>query len=985
MTSRYRKTFFLLLLTCTICYHSIAQRYPFYNLNVENGLIQSQASCLAQDKNGNLWIGTIGGLSRYDGRNFTNYSVRNGMLNNIVHTIAVDTKNHIWIGNANSVSSFDGKTFTHYVLHAPGNATADTVNELQTNNNDTIWCRTNRELYYICDGKVHYQNGPPEHTALTSMLPDGSGLWLANISGRLYHYQNGNWDAIEIDSTNGRRPIVLKIYKDHAGAIWLGTNIGLYKIEGKKASIYYVNHQPMNLPPILCMTEDNSNSLWIGIYSGALHITTTGVEYYNKKNGLTDNIISDVLTDKEGNIWLASDGQGVFRFSGAEFTILDERIGLPSAQVTAFAPHANGSLWVGTYDAGLFILENGKVSQMDFPSNPKPNITCMYTASDDKLWIGTRNMGLWEYGENFISYNSAAYHPPSNTVSCLYSDSPGRLWIGYANGFARYENHQFKSVFLNNLIVYNMLRIGKDSLLLATTSGIKLYNGSSVSTYITKTSLDSSSIQCMLIKGNELWAGTDDNGVIAYNMLTKTSKAFNKQNGFHSDFIYNMVADNDGNIWAGTGYGIHRISETINGQYIISFYGKEKGITGMESNLNAVLKLHDGSIWFGTTNGAVHYRPHAKTVTPKPVSIAMQSIKLFGQDISDNSYYDSTDKWYGVPYQLHLPHLKNNISFSFQGVMLGGGELYYRYIIEGIDATWSNWSLINSVTYSAIPPGNYIFHVQCKTANDDKTIQELKYPFEIITPFHKTGLFRLLILAGCILLGVSIQYIINKRKQNRIKLLNRLRSEEQAKIRLRTAEDFHDEVGNKLTRINVLTNVLQSKLGDVSADTKRILTQIQENAMQLYGGTRDILWSLQPANDNLYEIVHRIRDLGNELFQDTDVEFNFYGTDEAWKKYKLPMDVSRNLTMIFKEALNNCLKYSEAKHVKLEANVTAGHNVDIQLSDDGKGFSLPHVKKGHGIDNMNVRAGRLGGKLYIDSNTDKGTTIALRFHIKPLK
>ena len=238
-----------------------------------------------------------------------------------------------------------------------------------------------------------------------------------------------------------------------------------------------------------------------------------------------------------------------------------------------------------------------------------------------------------------------------------------------------------------------------------------------------------------------------------------------------------------------------------------------------------------------------------------------------------------------------------------------------------------------------------------------------------------------MVLAACILLGVSLQYLANQRKQNRLKLVEELRREEQNKVRQRTAEDFHDEVGNRLTRINVLTNVLKNKIGVLTPDADRLIHQIQDNTAQLYGGTRDILWSLKPSNDNLYEILHRVRDFGGELFQDTEIDFEFVGTDDRWLNYRLPLDVSRNLIMIFKEALNNCLKYAGATRVRLEAYLRDDHTLQMILTDNGKGFDMQYVKKGHGIDNMNVRAGRIHGRLYIDSMKGKGTITTLTFRI----
>lgn len=981
--------YYVLLAICLLfSIQSIAQRYPFYNLNIENGLIQSQVSCIAQDKQGNLWIGTLGGLSRYDGQTFTNYSVRNGMLHNSVRNIAIDTQGHIWIGTSDGISEFDGKTFSSHFLTAGNKNKVSQIDELEVDANNTIWCVEGGKLYNIIKNKVSPINIPGNNSYISAILPQQANeIWVGTVNGTIYHCYKNKWDSLRFEPAYNILPIAIKIYKGPSGTIWLGTNIGLYKIENNKITPHYINKTPLNtLPPVLSLTESNNGTLWIGTNSGAMRIMHNSIEYYNKRNGLSNNIFNDVLTDKEGNIWLASDGQGLFRFSGAQFTTLDENTGLPDAQVMGFAADRNGRLFLGTYANGLFIFENGKVSPLPFPSNPTPIITSLLMDADGKLWIATRNRGLWKYDNSFSYYNADDYNFPSNIVSCLYSNAPGKLWIGFQNGVALYEHNTFKIINLPNLITYSILSIDTDETLFATNGGIKKYSNDIVSPFITNTLIDSASVQCFTLKDNELWAGTSDNGIIRYNFSTRKILSINKQNGLRSDFTYNLIVDDEKNVWAGTGFGIHKIHEDNKGQLNITFYGKEQGIGGMESNLNAVLKMRDGSIWFGTTEGAAHYLPHSQVVTPHPVSIVMQSVKLFGQDVIDSNYYERKDNLYNVPYGLHLPHQKNNISFTFHAVTLSGTEqVYYRYIIEGLDATWSNWSPVNSVTYSAIPSGNFVFHAQCRTGADDSSIKDLTYSFEIITPFQKTGLFKLLILAGCILLGITIQYIINKRKQNRIILLDKLRSEEQAKIRLRTAEDFHDEVGNKLTRINVLTNVLQSKLGTITPDATRIIGQIQDNATQLYGGTRDILWSLQPANDNLYEILHRIRDFGNELFEDTDVDFTFIGTDEHWKQFKLPMDMSRNLIMIFKEALNNCLKYSGAKHIKLEAQLKGAAILLLRLSDDGKGFDIDAVKKGHGLDNMNSRAARLGGKLYIDSRQSKGTFISLRFPIKQVK
>jgi ligand-binding sensor domain-containing protein/signal transduction histidine kinase len=962
---------------------ALAQRYTFHNLNVDDGLVQSQATCLTQDLAGNLWIGTLGGLSRYDGKNFTNYTVRNGLQSNAVWSVAVDSQGSIWIGGQLGISEFNGSSFRHYRKQMQTARTINSTQQIQVVR-DTTWWRVQGDVYFISKGKIKFFVTPGPQGFVSALLAEKEGLWIAK-DGIIYHQAGTRWDTLRFAlPPEQSQPNITRIYRDKEGMVWVATNAGLFKIDHGQLVDHPVNEVPLQMLPVISsITPDKSGAIWLGTNSGVLKISENVIQQYNKQNGLSDNNFFDMITDRDGNVWMASDGQGVFRFSGTQFSVLDETMGLPSAQVIAMASNNSDSLFLGTYDAGLYIFNEGTISAMDFPSRPVPAITSLCYTHNSKLWIGTRGRGLWSYhNEIFRQYEAPERHFPSNFIQCLYEDPMNRLWIGFANGAIVYANDSFKTVVSENKSIVSFLTIGNDSVLIATDrkNGLLLYSGGNVSEFSTNTIVDSSTVQCFILKKGELWMGTSDNGVLRYNMSTKKAEVINKINGLRSDFIYNIINDNDGNVWVGTGFGIHKIKTDTEGKPQITFYGKAQGVTGMESNINAVLKLPDGSIWFGTTNGALHYQPHTPVVSSAPSSIVLQSVKLTGENTIDPAWYDSTDTWYGTPYHLRLPYKKNNIAFSFQAITLSGAQqVLYRYHLDGLETPWSDWSTINSVTYSALPPGKYVFRVQCRSGEDQNN-PELTYSFEIITPFQQTSWFRLAVLVACLLAGILIQYLVNSRKERRSRLMAKMRREEQAKIRLRTAEDFHDEIGNKLTRINVLTNVLKNKI-TLTPDTTRILGQIEDNTSQLYSGTRDILWSLKPSNDNLYEILHRIRDFAGELFQDTDFTFTFKGTDEKWRKHRLPLDMSRNLIMIFKEALNNCLKYSKAKNVSLEVTLKNRNVLQMVLKDDGEGFDIQTIKKGNGLNNMNVRAERLNGRLYIDSRKGKGTIINLTFKI----
>ena len=487
------------------------------------------------------------------------------------------------------------------------------------------------------------------------------------------------------------------------------------------------------------------------------------------------------------------------------------------------------------------------------------------------LWIATQMIGVWQYDVrtgNMHRYNAKGLDPDYRD---MLSDSSG-LWLANYRSLTFVGKDSLKTIPIKSRALEAFTRIGLDSLLLATSEGMMLYCRDSLRPFITNTAADSAQVVCLRFHNNTIWIGTVDNGIFSYSLLDGHSKHIDRSNGLQSDFIYNIYASLNGYVWAGTGYGICRI-QAAPAHPSVTFFGRTAGLVGMESNRNAVLPLPDGRICSAQQVAPRALSPGSIGCRVKPVSLQLQSVLLFGEAIHDTSFYSGTSPLYSLPQSLRLPWRQNNLSFTFNAISLSGGEtITYRYRMEGLPAPWSEWSTNNTVTFSALPPGRYALLVQCSSDGLHPQPTVLRYPFEIITPFHKTTLFKFLIILACIILGVALQYLAAGIRRQRQAELVAIRKEEQARIRQRTAEDFHDEVGNKLTRINVLTNVLRSKIGP-APDARPLIDQIQDNAGQLYSGTRDILWSLQPSNDNLYQVMHRIRDFGRDLFGDTDTQF----------------------------------------------------------------------------------------------------------------
>lgn len=971
---------FVLFILIQCRYYSFAQRLPFFNLKVENGLIQSQATCLAQDRFGNLWIGTLGGISRYDGKKIRNYTVSDGLLSNNIIDIEFLHSGELIISTGKSVQIFNGSSFYEIKIDTKNSATL--VSSFCQTSSQKIYCL---QKGTICKVDLKSKSIVPiktKNTFTTLQVVNGKFL-AASTTGEIDEIdENSGLPNKIIAQNNESFLVVIKMFEDSKKRFWLLCNKGLYVQEHKTYKPYTLKGRQAILAPLLSASEDNLGHLWFNSIQGAFRLKDSSINYYNQENGLSNNILYDNLRDREGNIWMSSDGEGIFRYSSEPFISFDEHSGLPNKQVTGITGNKNGEVFFASYQSKLSSYQlGGKIKVINNSLIQNDIITALRYQEGKGLWIGTRNTGLYLYNQNGLlkRFDEKGILSAQSSITTICTDNQNKLFVGVGKGLLCIEDNKTTNINIHESTPNCICAIGNDSILASSNEGFYLIKNYTATIWRPNKLLDSIAVQTMTSKGNKIYIGTTEKGVIIYNRQTNEVLHINSKNGLSSDFIYNLLLDKNNNLWAGTGRGICKIilgdKET---EFKSVIYGKANGIIGLESNSNASYEDNQQHLWFGTTEGVSCFFPSAKPTKAKVVSIVLESVKLFGGKNIDSNLYQKSTSWYGVPENLNLPYRLNNISFAFQAITLSPADkILYQYFLEGASKNWSEWSEENSINFSALEPGNYTLKVKCKINDDIQSQAVLNYSFKIKTPFHKSIWFVVSIIGLAILTGVYLQYAANKRKLNRLKREDLLRKEEQSRVRERTAEDFHDEVGNKLTRINVLTSVLKSKIDSSNIEAERILQQIQDNSQQLYAGTRDILWSLQPSNDNLFEILNHVGDLARELFSETEITFQLSGNAESFRNYKMPLDKSRNFIMIWKEALNNCMKYASAKKVLMQVLVLNDRSIQIRLIDDGKGFDATTITNGNGLKNMSTRAKRLDAQFEIRSTLNNGTQIIL--------
>jgi ligand-binding sensor domain-containing protein/signal transduction histidine kinase len=959
---------------------SRAQKYTFSHYDIEDGLIESQVNNLAMDREHRLWMATFGGACRFDGRDFTSYTRQNGMPTNFINNVFVDKDNVVWFGTQSGLMKLVNKKLVNYPVSVK--LKNNRVRSIVQDGNGIIWFIMNNRLFKVLGntGKEEVIQDTVKEPLLCLAIDPAGRLYASAHKKGIYYLDRGKWISLVSYPKNIRDFFVTKMQfdrTDKSRLLLLSFN-GIYSVKDGVLQSYQNKLIKGIKESFLSMEQDSAANLWVGTSNGAWYFDLKKQKstHFVGVNGLSDNAITDIYNDADNNLWLASQGNGLYKYEGDRYVIFDRTQGLPNNEVIwGIAKDRKNNILLGINGAGLFRYDGKKLISVKLPKEHQDlnNVQCLYTDRSGLIWIGTDHAGLWTYDNNRLQMIKGSDYYAINGIT---QDSNGLIWIVTPSGCFYQENNALKRLEDFSGFSSSIVNAGKDSIIAGTQDGLILAVNKKIVKDFKLDAVRTSTVFSMLNYKGMLFIGTDDRGIFVWDKATGGVKNYSTKDGLNSNTIYSLVTDDHGVIWVGTGRGANRfLYDEKSKTYTVRGNGSSKNPI-LESNQNAVL-YNDGKVWVGTTKGVVVYNTNIVPAPKTPPHIVIQSVKLVSQTGEKQGSVT-------VANGTKLSFSNRHLSIAFLGINLKDpANVSYRYKLRGLDTAYSLPVKNNVVDYPSLPAGNYTFEVKAIGMGGVPSANTANFSFSITPPFYQTGTFRFLAIIFFVLTGVSIQSYRHHVKINRLKIIEATKREESLKIRQQTAEDFHDELGNKLTRITVLSEILSTKMDSSQCDQKKLLEQIKQNAASLYNGTKDILWALDPQSDNLYEILTHIRDFGKELFLDTPVEFEFKGIGESLNGIKLPMEYSRNIPMIFKELLNNILKHSHATEVIISLDEIYKNGIHLTLTDNGCGFDENEISKGQGINNIITRTKRINGLIDINSEKGKGTVVDLKIRIKP--
>lgn len=1005
---------------------------PLGTLTVDDGLSQGLVYGGIQDKDGLIWLATADGLNRYDGSSFKIYRHNPddpySLPENFITQVAEDGNGNLWVGTmTKGLFLFDRFSEKFYPVPLPYVSLKEQAHSIFTlqYHDKRLYAGLPDNLIVINTEKIspgYYAAGTlTQRLKMATILPVKSGEFMKGF----YMQENSFWNY-QNDTATFFSP-------DAALQHWTGKSFTahdlrlasispesrFYKYPGEnkicilnenKIYVYDLERRTLVFQQSL---ESTGKYCWIHfaaidgklIFSNPdlghciyeLNLNSYELKKYTFSNDIKHR---DVLfKDKTGVLWMNTDAAGMALFN---------------RHLNVFHKHSIGRYVYGSktmltcYNQEIFEFstETGinkvVIPKKDF--SPKYfEFVFEFIDHNGIYWRVKSKSTLLSYNSNTKKFRE--YDLGFQNIFLLFEDKKNYLWVMqlgidkdnyvYLSKMDTAHTKVLQTFKFPVLLPFRDTRFltgywqdANEVFWFATISGLFRFNpDANDEKKIWKqwknipgdnTSLASDQLNCICpdVKASEkyLWLGTRGSGFDRFEIATGKCLHYTDKDELPNNVAYDILPDEFGNLWISTNKGLScfTLPTRENQKGTFRNFTEQDGIAGNEFNMLGGKKLATGELFFQGVKGTTWFRP-AEVLQQQPAApILFTSLSLNNKEV--NWKEDSTTLPAPVSYAktITLEPGEKIFSIRFETIdFRNKSNKLYKYYLERFDKTRLAPGTKNEATYTNLNPGHYVFHVT--GTNCDGVWNKKGNSIEVIVlpEWYQTLWFKILVF---LFIAGGLYGFYRYRLRQAIKLM---------KLRNRIAGDLHDEIGSTLSSISMFGEVARKTLRTKPAEADVLLRQINDSTTEMMESMSDIVWTINTSNDKFSNVVNRMRAFAVQVLESKDIALNME-VDDAFQNLKLDMVQRKNIYLILKEAINNAAKYSQCKNVWIE--VIIKHNLLlIIIKDDGKGFAteLPAdgILGGNGIHNMKSRAAELGGEVEIISEGGKGTSVKLHLKI----
>lgn len=1033
-----------LFILCFTFFNTIAQveELSFERYSTDQGLSQSFVNTLTKDSAGFVWIGTQNGLNRFDGLNFLTYysdkSKAGALSNNYIWDICQGQKDKLWIGTKGAglcLYQAHLNKFTSFPIDSLSNETTgqNSVRAIFKLKNSALLIATEEGLFSFDTINFKFKKLKNNQSGETLNLPVYSfhrvsdSEVLIGCLEQIFIYNEETEKLYPVKNSTTIQGGIHAFAAYEKSDLWVGSGNGLFQFKWiqDQDSLDLIQHfQPDASRPdaitssyISSLLFDEKNGLWIGTNDGLNFLNTQQIEEgfshfktdIENQFSISNNLIYDILEVEPGVYWVATqDGVNQFSLNNSDFKkykFNKEETGDCGTSAHGMIEDAQGTLLVCT-EKGLTIIGNNYSTLECLNKNSFPNMEDEFLVSispgeNDQFWIALRRGGFAKFKSGKNENTWEAFKLPAGKYSQigtndLLADKNSNLWIASSglglwkwdqitDTYYSFTNSKGDSLSISGNYIFHLFEDHAERLWVSTADGGLCIMNRDAETFkcfkydaTNENSISSNMVLSVFEDSkNRIWACTAD-GLNLYSE-EGSFRRFYKKDGLPNNLIYGMQEDSLGYLWLSTDQGLSKI-KLDHENLTVKNYNKENGLLNNEFNQHAFLKLKSGELVFGSKNGINYFKPSTLKgyeVIPK---LVFTDFKIFNKSVSVNMEADQKEfvleQSINATSEIILPYNKNFIAFEYIGINFEeASSNQYAYLLEGLDEDWIYCGDRKFANYPGLKPGTYTFKV--KVANHDGLWTDAERAIKLVVknpPWKTWWAYLIYALSGFLLV-----YGIFKYRIYGIRKIEQTKQEERIKFRKKSAQDFHDEAGNQITKISLISEIAKRKSGD-NEELKGLLDEVGTNIQNLRSGMRDFIWVLDPDNDNLFETLLRLQDFANGIFEYAPIHYRTIGIEEELKTIILPGNVRRHLLLIFKEVINNCLKYSKAQNAQLEIYQRKGIII-LKFWDDGIGFDWDTSNGGNGLRNIKTRAQKIGADVETGSVKNKETYIQLSLDI----
>jgi ligand-binding sensor domain-containing protein/signal transduction histidine kinase len=996
----------------------------------DNDLPNSSVTAIAQTPDGYLWVGTENGLARFDGVRFVNFDSANtpGLKHSRVLGLFTDKQGALWINTYDgTLTSFRDGVFTrewqigqitgifstanrtYFTTHASGIAVCE-ENSSHSNQWQTIslGARINADSFCQDAAGVVWcllRNGSIRQITGTNTfsLPEDNGLNGENVNcltaddtGRIWAGTNKRivrWNGNRFEDetpTNGEAPVnVTFLFCTSSNGLWSFANDTIRQAKDRRWTMTADSWRDLLQAGTFYLSayEDHDGDVWFRQFGqGLFRAGRDGtLKRLSSTNGLPDNRVSCWFQDHENNLWIGADRGGLVRLRNRQFQIVGGD-SLSNVAVSTVCEDNRSNVWIGTFNNGLHRWRDGRLEPFSLPNSATRN--AIFSACPDaqgRLWLSADHEDLYVVETNRISRGDATLHG----IKVMLVDSQGRLWLGRQNQLTCVTNGEVSNFGARDGFTRRDVRaLAEDrqgAIWIGTGNGVLYkYADGKFSSFTPKDGFESQAIWSLLPDNDgTIWAGTFRGGLMRFKDGAFTR--YTTQNGLPSDVICQILDDGQGKLWIGSHRGIFSVSKNsfsaLDRGQIQSLpcntYGLYDGLPTLECSGNyqpSAWRSHDGTLWFATVKGLVSVYPQKLRTNELPPPVTIEDFLVDGKSI-------------GARGPALIPAGRHQFEFRFTALSFTAPDkVRFRYQLSGFDNGWVEAGTRRTADYGPLPPGDYQLRVVA--CNNDGVWNETGASLRLTQRpfFWQTWWFKFVIVFVAVLaIAGGVRYVATRSLQRKLESLKQQRAIERERERI--AKDIHDDLGAGLTQI-----LLQSSLARRAPPDRMQtdLSQISETARDLVRTMDEIVWAINPENDNLDGLVTYAGKYAQEFLTAANLRCRLDLPPEP-PAVSVSAETRHNLFLAIKEALNNVVKHAEATEVLFELKLPPGAFAFV-ITDNGKGFSPgaagesngnpQRISAGHGLKNLSSRLEAVGGNCMVSHGPGQGTRVELMVPIR---